>query len=973
MKTKGIAIIALIALMINGLASAENSFAQQIIVKTETNSNARVVDSSISLITEFYIPGTTMDLLFYYTYSTPDFEWDDGVSLDFPDGVFVNSASVCTTTGLQQLPYNGETGNGALVTWGNIEGGSGAGGLRSSGGFSVNVSISEDFSGPLAVDWYIAGDGYGSEPNYNSGTIELFKALDFDLAIVNFNPTFVLLGTDFVPVVSVKNVGIEETTFFKVSVVVAGFGYNEEMTISEPIGSNETVDIVFPSFTPENSMEYVAQATITEGGGEDESNDMLIVNGVVAPLADAYAINGVTHSYDEVNLPTGEMVSVGTVNDYPWQLAEEYDGNYIYRIHHDASIGTVNPDGTYNHLGFMTGVPGYAGALAYNWDTGIMYVLIQNIDTDHSHLCTLNMDTYALTEIGLSDQLIVGMDFANNGYLYAVTIQNELLKIDVVTAEFNVVGPIGIDIVYPQDVSYDVQTGLLYTIASGFTFSAFGTYDLNTGAFQLIADMYGVYYYTLVITKNPNDYNLGDPIIEVNPLEISETLFTNEESTRTIEIKNVGAGYLNYNTLVQYTAAETMVQQVPEGTEIKSGQLSLGKEQVIGNESNPEHKSAKSITLSYDGDNVNAIGLDEGGTFYGATRFPSGMTSVYENYQLESVDVFIGALPSNIKLMVWDAGTTTSAGSLMYEQSFTPTEASWNTVILENPVTISGADIWVGFEITHAANVYILGVDGGPANSNGGWISLDALEWERLANYGINSNWNIRANLSFNGLNWLSISPSSGVLEEEQSEEIVLSFNSGELEVGTYTANIRISSNDAGNSLVIVPVTLEVTVPMHTLTLLVNPEEAGTVTGSGDYDEGTVVTVNATANDGFVFVNWTDEGGNEVSNVEQNEITFTSDLTLIANFVEDVVSVYDVWENRFRVYPNPANDLLQLSGDVHLQQVSIMDMTGQVVYQAKVTGQNVTLNLASLSQGFYLLRVTSTEGEVYHTRIVISR
>lgn len=121
--------------------------------------SGKVVESSVSFLSEAYIPGSTVNLQFYYTYSSPDGEWDDGVSLDFPDGVFVNSASVCTTTGVQQLPYNGETGDGALITWGNMEGGSGFGGLRSSGLFWVNGTISEDFTDSLYVDWFIAGDG----------------------------------------------------------------------------------------------------------------------------------------------------------------------------------------------------------------------------------------------------------------------------------------------------------------------------------------------------------------------------------------------------------------------------------------------------------------------------------------------------------------------------------------------------------------------------------------------------------------------------------------------------------------------------------------------------------------------------------------------------------------------------------------------------------------------------------------------
>ena len=506
MKIKGIAIIAVIALMINGFTNAENRFEEQIKSKEDINLNTKVVGSSISLITELYIPGTTVDLQFYYTYLSPDGEWDDGVSLDFPDGVFVNSASGCTTTGYQQLPYNGETGDGALVTWGSIEGGSGLGGLKSSGQFSVNVTISEGYLGTLSIDWYIAGDGFGAQPNFNSGTLMLPQALDYDLAIVDFSPKFVMLGTDFTPIVTVRNVGIQETSTFELNVQVPEFDYNHTVSISTPIDANEVMQVEFPHYTPLVAGSYVATATITQGGGENEANDEITISGLVSPLAEAYAINGVNLSYNEVNLSNGETVNVGAVDTYPWQMAEEFDGNYIYRINHDASFGHVDPDGTFHRLGIMTGVPGFPSGLAYNWETGVMYVVVQNEDTNYSHFCTLNMSTFELTEIAVNTSLILGMDFANDGYLYAVSYQNELIKFDTVTAEFSVVGPIGINILYPQDVSFDVETGLLYTIASGNYFSLFGTYDLETGAFDLITDMNGVYYYTLVITKNPNDF-----------------------------------------------------------------------------------------------------------------------------------------------------------------------------------------------------------------------------------------------------------------------------------------------------------------------------------------------------------------------------------------------------------------------------------------------------------------------------------
>lgn len=68
------------------------------------------------------------------------------------------------------------------------------------------------------------------------------------------------------------------------------------------------------------------------------------------------------------------------------------------------------------------------------------------------------------------------------------------------------------------------------------------------------------------------------------------------------------------------------------------------------------------------------------------------------------------------------------------------------------------------------------------------------------------------------------------------------------------------------------------------LILNVNPAESGTVTGAGQYVEGTVVNVKATAKSSFTFLNWTKDG-----KVISNENTFKytilkGDNSLTANF-----------------------------------------------------------------------------------------
>ena len=78
------------------------------------------------------------------------------------------------------------------------------------------------------------------------------------------------------------------------------------------------------------------------------------------------------------------------------------------------------------------------------------------------------------------------------------------------------------------------------------------------------------------------------------------------------------------------------------------------------------------------------------------------------------------------------------------------------------------------------------------------------------------------------------------------------------------------------------PVTVAI-LESHTITTAVSPVEGGTVTGGGTYDEGTDVTLTATANDGYRFVDWT-EDGNEVSTEATYTFTVSSDRSLVANF-----------------------------------------------------------------------------------------
>ena len=72
----------------------------------------------------------------------------------------------------------------------------------------------------------------------------------------------------------------------------------------------------------------------------------------------------------------------------------------------------------------------------------------------------------------------------------------------------------------------------------------------------------------------------------------------------------------------------------------------------------------------------------------------------------------------------------------------------------------------------------------------------------------------------------------------------------------------------------------------YAITVTANPAAGGTVTGAGNYDHGATVTLNASANDGYAFINWT-LNNEEVSTNASYSFTATADAAYVANFGQD--------------------------------------------------------------------------------------
>ena len=80
------------------------------------------------------------------------------------------------------------------------------------------------------------------------------------------------------------------------------------------------------------------------------------------------------------------------------------------------------------------------------------------------------------------------------------------------------------------------------------------------------------------------------------------------------------------------------------------------------------------------------------------------------------------------------------------------------------------------------------------------------------------------------------------------------------------------------------------TPPTYTVAVSANPTNGGTVTGGGTFQQGQSCTVNATANTGYTFTNWT-ENGTVVSTNAQYTFTVSGNRALVANFTINTYTI----------------------------------------------------------------------------------
>ena len=146
----------------------------------------------------------------------------------------------------------------------------------------------------------------------------------------------------------------------------------------------------------------------------------------------------------------------------------------------------------------------------------------------------------------------------------------------------------------------------------------------------------------------------------------------------------------------------------------------------------------------------------------------------------------------------------------------------------------------------------------------------------------------------------------------------------------------------------------------------VDPEVAASITGTGTYNYGDEVTLTLARNEDWAFVSWTEDG-----EVVSEEMTYTFIATEDRNLVAHFVFTEGIGENNIstKVYPNPTSGEITLEGE-NLSHVRIVNAYGQTVYNAKVEGEQIRIDLSNMAKGIYMMHIEAVDGQAVRKIVV---
>lgn len=233
----------------------------------------------------------------------------------------------------------------------------------------------------------------------------------------------------------------------------------------------------------------------------------------------------------------------------------------------------------------------------------------------------------------------------------------------------------------------------------------------------------------------------------------------------------------------------------------------------------------------------------------------TGNRTLVAQFQAQSYTITASSNPTN-------GGSVSGGGNYNYGQSCTLT-ATTNS----------------GYSFTNWTE------NGSVVSTNANYTFTVTSNRTLVANFTVNPQ-NYTVSVSSNPSNGGSVS-GGGTYQQGQNCTVSATANSG-FSFANWTENGSVVSTNASYSFTVTAnrtlvANFTANPQNYTISVSSNPNIGGNVSGGGTYQQGQSCTVAATANNGYTFTNWT-ENGSQVSANSSYTFTVNSNRTLVANF-----------------------------------------------------------------------------------------
>ncbi|MBQ1731650.1 MAG: T9SS type A sorting domain-containing protein, partial [Bacteroidales bacterium] len=114
----------------------------------------------------------------------------------------------------------------------------------------------------------------------------------------------------------------------------------------------------------------------------------------------------------------------------------------------------------------------------------------------------------------------------------------------------------------------------------------------------------------------------------------------------------------------------------------------------------------------------------------------------------------------------------------------------------------------------------------------------------------------------------------------------------------------------------------------------------------------------------YAFVAWTD-GNTE----NPRTIRVVADAEYVAAFTWNA----DIEENavsEIAIFPNPANDILNISSSETISEIEIVNTLGQVVKRIEVNSDNAVCDVEELKAGVYVVRIRTASATLSQRKFI---